>query len=153
MAPCILRDLAPKRRGCPTAARQLSAAQARKIRQQILDKMPDQLKLGCYLWTRSAVVALIARENHVVVSLTTVGRYLEAWGFSVQQPVRSTYERNDVAIARWLRADYPAFERDAKREEATTFGAMRRGLRSDHISGTSYAPVGQTQVVVVGATG
>jgi transposase len=72
-----LRALAAKPRGRPLGAGRLSAAQATKIRQQILDKMPDQLKLGIYLWTRAAVVALIAREYQVAVSLTTVGRYLK----------------------------------------------------------------------------
>ena len=95
-----LRAFAAKQRGHPVGAGRLSAGQASKIRQQILDKMPDQVKLGFYLWTRAAVVALIAREYKVAVSLTTVGRYLKAWGFSVQKPVRRAYERNDVAIAR-----------------------------------------------------
>ena len=80
-----LRALAAKQRGRPVGAGRLSSAQAMKIRQQIVDKMPDQLKLGFFLWTRAAVVALIAREYDVAVSLTTVGRYLKAWGFSVQK--------------------------------------------------------------------
>ncbi len=142
-----LRALAPKRRGRPIGAGRLTTAQAAKIRQQILDKMPDQLKLGFYLWTRAAVVALIARECKVAVSLTTVGRYLKAWGFSVQKPVRRAYERNDVAIARWLKTEYPAIVRDAKREGATIYWGDEMGLRSDHVTGTGYAPVGRTPVV------
>jgi len=50
--------------------------------------MPHQLKLGFFLWTRAAVVVLIVREGGVTVSLTTVGRYLQVWGFSPQKPVR-----------------------------------------------------------------
>ncbi len=123
-----LRAVAEQRRGHPVGAGRLSPAQATKIRQQILDKMPDQLTLGFYLWTRAAVVALIAREYDVTVSLTTVGRYLKAWGCSVQKPVRRAYERNDVAIARWLRTEYPAIVRDAKRDGATIYnGATRWG--------------------------
>ena len=44
-----LRALAAKPRGRPVGAGRLSVRQATKIRQQILDKMPDQLKLGFYL--------------------------------------------------------------------------------------------------------
>ena len=142
-----LRALAAKPRGRPVAAGRLSTIQATTLRQQILDKMPDQLKLGFYLWTRAAVVALMAREYDVAVSLTTVGRYLKAWGFSVQKPVRRAYERNDGAIARWLKTEYPAIVRDAKREGATIFWGDAMGLRSDHVTGTSYALVGQTPVV------
>ncbi|WP_309673140.1 IS630 family transposase [Gemmatimonas sp.] len=142
-----LRALAAKQRGRPVGAGSLSAAQATKVRQQILDRMPDQLKLGFYLWTRAAVVALIARQCHVTVSLTTVGRYLRAWGFSVQKPVRRAYERNDAAIARWLKREYPAIARDARREGATIYWGDEMGLRRDHVTGTSYAPVGRTPIV------
>ena len=142
-----LRALKAQPRGRRTGEGRLRPAQAVRIRQQILDKMPDQLKLGFYLWTRAAVVALIAREYDVTVSLTTVGRYLHAWGLSPQKPVRRAYERNDAAIARWLQTDYPAIARDAKREGATIYWGDAMGLRSDHVTGTSYAKVGQTPVI------
>lgn len=142
-----LRALRPKRRGRRAGDGRLTVEQATRIRQQVLDKMPDQLKLGFYLWTRAAVVALIAREYDVAVSLTTVGRYLKAWGLSPQKPVRRAYERNDVAIGRWLKQEYPAIARDARREGATIYWGDEMGLRSDHVTGTSYALVGQTPVV------
>ena len=142
-----LRALAPQQRGRRAGEGRLTAAQAQRIRQQILDRMPDQLKLGFYLWTRAAVVALIARRLDLTISLTTAGRYLTAWGFSPQKPVRRAYERNDVAIARWLKREYPAIARDAKREGATIYWGDEMGVRSDHVTGTSYAPVGQTPVI------
>ncbi len=109
--------------------------------------MPDQLKLPFYLWTRAAVAQLIKREYCIQVSLTIVGRYLKAWGLSVQKPVRRAYERNNEAIVRWLEEDYPAIARQAKREKAAIYWGDEMGLRSDHVSGTSYAPVGQTPVI------
>ena len=60
-----LRAFVAKQRGRPVGAGRLSTTQATKILQQILDKMPDHLKLGFYLWTRAAVVALLAREYQV----------------------------------------------------------------------------------------
>jgi transposase len=142
-----LRALAAKRRGRPVGAGRLTPTQGAKVRQRIIDVMPDQLKLDFYLWTRAAVVALIARDCGVTVSLTTVGRYLRAWGFSVQKPVRRAYERNDAAIVQWLTREYPAIAREAKREGATIYWGDEMGLRSDHVTGTSYALVGQTPVV------
>jgi transposase len=142
-----LRALKPKRRGRRAGEGRLDATQAARIRALIVEKMPDQLKLPFYLWTRAAVAELIAREYGVTVSLTTVGRYLKAWGMSPQKPVRRAYERNDAAIARWLAEDYPALARDAKREQATIYWGDEMGLRSDHVTGSSYAPVGQTPVV------
>lgn len=142
-----LRALAPQTRGRRAGEGRLTPAQAARMRQHILDKMPDQYKLGFYLWTRAAVVALITRKLGVTVSLTTAGRYLHAWGMSPQKPVRRAYERNDVAITRWLKREYPAIARDAKREGATIYWGDEMGLRSDHVTGTSYALVGRTPVV------
>jgi transposase len=117
------------------------------LRALIVGKMPDQLKLPFYLWTRAAVVSLIEREYGVVVSLTSVGRYLMVWGMTAQKPVRRAHTRNDGAIQRWLAAEYPALVGAAKREQATIYWGDERGLRSDHVTGTSYAPVGRTPVV------
>jgi transposase len=142
-----LRALKPKRRGRRAGEGALTEKQAGRICGLILGKMPDQLKLPFYLWTRAAVAQLIEREFDIAVSLTTVGRYLKAWGLSPQRPVRRAYERNDVAIAAWLKQDYPAIAREAKRERAAIYWGDEMGLRSDHVVGRSYAPFGQTPVV------
>lgn len=142
-----LRALKPKRRGRRPGEGRLTPKQAAQIRQRIIDRMPDQLKLGFYLWTRAAVALLIHQQYGVEVSLTTVGRYLKAWGMSVQKPVRRAYERNDAAIARWLRQAYPTIARQAKRERAMIYWGDEMGLRSDHVAGTSYALVGKTPIV------
>lgn len=142
-----LRALKLGRRGRRPGAGRLSAKQARRIRQRIIDAMPDQLKLPFYLWTRAAVAHLIRREVGIEVSLVTVGRYLNAWGMSPQKPVARAYERNDEAISRWLKHDYPAIAVQAKREKAAIYWGDEMGLRSDHVSGTSFAPVGETPVI------
>jgi transposase len=142
-----LRALKSKRRGRRAGEGRLDATQSARIRALIVGKMPDQLKLAFYLWTRAAVASLIEREYGAAVSLTTVGRYLKAWGMSPQKPVRRAYERNDEAIKRWLVAQYPALVREAKRERATIYWGDEMGLRSDHVTGTSYAPLGRTPVM------
>jgi transposase len=142
-----LRALKPKRRGRRAGEGALNEKQAGRICGLILGKMPDQLKLPFYLWTRAAVAQLIEREFGIAVSLSTVGRYLQAWGLSPQRPVRRAYERNDAAIAAWLKQEYPAIAHEAKRERAAIYWGDEMGLRSDHVVGRSYAPFGQTPVV------
>ena len=142
-----LRALKRKRRGRRAGEGRITAAQAARIRQLIIGRMPDQLRLPFYLWTRAAVALLIKREYDIEVSLTTVGRYLKRWGMSPQKPVRRAYERNDAAIALWLRREYPSIAAQAKREGATIYWGDEMGLRSDHVTGTSYALVGQTPIV------
>ena len=143
-----LRALKPKRRGRRLGqGGRLRVVQAQRIRSLIVGKLPDQLKLPFYLWTRAAVASLMAREYGLTVSLTTVGRYLRAWGMSPQKPVRLAYERTDAAIAKWLSEEYPAIARQARRDGATIYWGDEMGLRSDHVTGTSYAPLGQTPVI------
>jgi transposase len=141
------KALKPGRRGRRPGGGRLNATQAARIRALIVGKMPDQLKLPFSLWTREAVAHLIAREYGLTVSPTTVGRYLKAWGMSAQKPVRRAYERIDAAIVRWLEEQYPAIVKEAKREGATIYWGDEMGLRSDHVSGTCFAPTGQTPVV------
>lgn len=142
-----LRALKSRRRGRRAGEGRLDAMQSARIRTLIVGKMADQMKLPFYLWTRAAVASLIEREYAQAVSLTTVGRYLKAWGMSPQKPVRRAYERNDEAIKRWLVEAYPALVREAKRERATIYWGDEMGLRSDHVTGKSYAPLGRTPVV------
>lgn len=142
-----LRALTIDMRGRPSGHTLLSAAQQAKVRNIIVGKLPDQLKLPFYLWTRQAVCALVKRECGVELSATTVGRYLKAWGMTAQKPVRRAYERNDAAIAAWLQKQYPQIAKKAKREGAQIYWGDEMGLRSDHVSGKSYAPAGQTPLI------
>ena len=142
-----LRALKPKPRGRPRGQGRLTAKQAAHIRRVVIGKMPDQLKLPFYLWTRGAVVQLIAQTYGFQLSLTSVGRYLKAWGLSAQKPARRAYERKEEAIARWLTEEYPAIAKQAKHAKATIYWGDEMGVRSDHVTGTSYAPVGQTPVI------
>ena len=142
--------LAPKRRGRRAGeAGKLSPRQAQRIRGLIVGKMPEQLKLPFYLWTRAAVQLLIKREYAVRLSLSAVGGYLKRWGLSVQRPVKRAYERNEEAIAQWLAEVYPTIARRAKREKASIYWGDETGLRSDDVRGRSFAPVGQPCVVRV----
>jgi transposase len=85
--------LAAKRRGRRKGeAGKLSVSQAKRMRALIVGKMPDQLKLPFYLWTRAAVQRLIERECKVHLSLSAVGGYLARWGLSAQRPIKRAYE-------------------------------------------------------------
>lgn len=142
-----LKALQTDDRGRPSGHTLLSAVQQAKVRGIIVGKLPDQLKLPFYLWTRQAVAALVKRQCGVELSATTVGRYLKAWGMTAQKPVRRAYERNDTAIAAWLQQQYPQLAKQAKREGAQIYWGDEMGLRSDHVSGKSYAPAGQTPLI------
>lgn len=142
------KALAARQRG-RRPGKTLPATQAARMRRKIIDRCPDQLRLPFALWTREAVQQLIARECGVELSVWTVGRYLRDWGFTPQKPARRALERDPLAVRRWLRTEYPAIVTLAKRENAEIFWEDEMGLRSDHVAGRSYAPIGCTPIIVI----
>jgi transposase len=122
----------------------LSPKQADKIKAIVVGKMPDQIKLPFYLWTRQAVAALIKRQYGVQMTPASVGNYLAAWGLTAQKPVRRAYERDDRQIAHWLDERYPQIEKQAKKDKAAIYWADESGLRSDDVRGRSFSPRGKT---------
>ena len=125
----------------------LSEKRAKVIRQLVIDKCPEQLKLPFFLWTREAVRELIQRKFGVTVSINTAGNYLKQWGFTAQKPLRRAYEQNRQAVQRWLEEEYPALVKRAKAEDAIIYWGDEMGMRSDHQTGRSYGLRGQTPVI------
>jgi len=138
--------LRPRKRG-PKPHPTIDAATGRKVVRQIVDHCPDQLLLPFALWTREAVRELLDRRYGIKLAVTTVGRYLRSWGLTPQKPVRGAYEKDDRAVRAWLQERYPAIHARAKRENAEIHWGDEMGLRSDHQTGRSYSPKGQTPVV------
>lgn len=141
-----LRALRGRPRGRPRTIR-LAPYQAATVVRLITARCPDQLQLPFALWTREAVRELIRQRCGVRLSVWTVGRYLQRWGFTPQKPLRRAYERDPVAVRRWLRKQYPAIRAWARRERATIFWGDETGMRSDHQAGRSWGRRGETPVI------
>ncbi|MEX3901104.1 helix-turn-helix domain-containing protein [Paraburkholderia sp. BR10954] len=75
-----LRALRPGKRGRLPGSGRLNHRQAVRIRRLIIERLPDQLALPFYLWTRESVARLIEREYGITVSAWTAGRYHEGMG-------------------------------------------------------------------------
>jgi len=105
------------------------------------------LHLPFALWTRQAVVELIHQRFGIDVSVWTVGRYLKRWGFTPQKPLRRAYERDPVAVKRWMDVDYPAIAKRAKAEKGLIYWGDEMGMRSDHQVGRSYGRKGKTPAI------
>ena len=139
--------LTPGRPGRPRGGGRLRGWQAAVIVNIIKDRCPDQLKMPFALWTREAVRDLIRMKFGIRYSLGMTGRLLRHWGFTPQKPVTRAYERDDEAVRHWLRCEYPALRRRAKRENAEIYWEDETGLRSDHLAGRGYSPRGRTPVI------
>jgi transposase len=139
--------LRARQRGPKGGSRLLAPHQAASMVRSITAGCPDQLRLPFVLWTREAVCALARRRFGVTLSLSTVGRYLARWNLTPQKPLRRAYERDPVAVKRWLDEEYPSIARRAKAEKGEIHWGDQMGLRSDHQTGTSYSKRGVTPVI------
>jgi len=135
----------------PGEKRTLTSEQETEIRKSIVDKNPEQLKLKGCMWTRKNIAELIAQRYGLSMPLSTLGYYLERWGFSVQRPVKKAYKQNPEQIDRWLHETYPSIVERAKAENAEIYWGDETGVQNtaDYLRG--YAPVGQTPVIRVEA--
>jgi len=63
------------------------------------------------LWTCRRVRDLIGKTEDVWYDFNHVGRILHALGFSVQKPEARARERDERAIARWRKRDWPRIKK------------------------------------------
>lgn len=63
------------------------------------------------LWTCRRIRDLIGKTEGVWYDFNHVGRILHALGFSVQKPEARARERDEAAIARWRKKDWPRIKK------------------------------------------
>lgn len=140
------RALSSKKRGVQTG-KKINGEQAFLVRKLIKEKLPDQLKLPYGLWTREAVQRLISEKFDIELSRWQVGRYLKSWGYSPQKPISKAFEQKPEKVKQWLEEEYPTIQKKAKKEKAVIYFGDETGMRSDHQTGRSYAPKGETPII------
>ncbi len=125
----------------------LSQEQLDQLVQWLAGRDPRQLQFDFALWTRRMVRDLIKREFDVDYTPQAVGQLLRRLGFSPQRPLVRAYEQNPDKVAHWKAVEFPKIRDLAAEQGATVLFADEASVRTDHHSGTTWAPVGQTPVV------
>jgi transposase len=149
------RALAKGRRGRRAGEQQaLSGAQQSRIAGLIAGAFPDQLRIPGPLWTRATVRQLIERETGVRLEISTVGRYLRAWGFTLKRPSKRALEQDPVVVQAWLEEVYPALRAKARRERAIILWGDESGIRLHALAPRAgYAPKGRRAIArIAGGT-
>jgi len=88
----------------------LDEEQFEQIRRALLDS-PTAHGFGTELWTIKRVRLLIERMHGVRFSEVHVWRILGRLGFSSQKPERRALERNEEAIVRWKKREWPRLKK------------------------------------------
>ncbi|MCL4479725.1 MAG: winged helix-turn-helix domain-containing protein [Deltaproteobacteria bacterium] len=82
--------------------------------EHILLKGAKQYGYPTDLWTCPRIVVVISRIFHVDYHPAHLGRLLHAMGWSPQKPERRAQERNERAIARWIKTDWEGIKKKPK---------------------------------------
>jgi transposase len=128
-------------------APRLSAKQKQQIRRWIVGKDPRQYGFDFGLWTRRLVGALVEERFGIRLGLTCIGKVLAELDITPQKPLRRAYERDEAAVERWRREDYPRLKRRARRRRAEMFFCDEAGFSSEPNLGRTYGLRGCTPVV------
>lgn len=142
------KALAKRKRGRSSDQQMvLSASQQSKLVAAIKSCHPDQLRIPALLWTRSAVQQLIERECAVRLDLSTVGRYLARWGFTLKRPSKRALEADPVVVEAWLADVYPQIKQRAARENGLILWQDESGVQLRQLAPLAgYAPRGERAV-------
>ena len=140
----------PKTRGRRKGEKRiLTPEQEWEIKMTIVDKCPEQLKIPGCMWTRENIRDLIKRTYKIELPLSTLGYYLERWGFSVQRPAKRAYKQDEEKVADWVEREFPGIKERAKAENAEIFFGDECGIQNIANNIKGYAPIGCTPIVRV----
>jgi transposase len=84
----------------------LDARARRKLERALLQGAPAH-GFDSDLWTCKRVVVVLQRLSGVRHHPSHIWRILRAMGWTVERPERRAIERDEAAIARWVKADWP----------------------------------------------
>jgi transposase len=79
--------------------------------EQILDDGPAASGWEDQCWTLARIATVIAEQFGVSYTLGGVHALLHRWGWSVQRPTRRASERDDAAVERWRKEQWPVVKR------------------------------------------
>ena len=129
--------------------RTLSAGQEKEIQRIIIDKYPDQMKLGFALWTRAAVKQLIHELYGIDMPLRSVSNYLDRWGLTCQRPTKQSCVQNDVQRRNFMEQEYPSIAKRAKKEKAAIYWGDETGINNREYHVRGFSPKGIAPVMKV----
>jgi transposase len=109
---------------------------------------PQQYYLEFALWSLSLIRALIIKEYDVTLNKSTICRLMSKMGITPQVPLYQSYRKSPNKVSYYLRKRYPAIAQWAKDNGAALFFADESRVRADGHQGTTWAPIGETPVVV-----
>lgn len=125
----------------------LSKPQETKLKEIILGKFPDQMKLPFALWSSTAIRSLIADLWGIDMGQRTISSYMQRWGYTPQKAAKRAYERSDKATQEWLEHTYPFIKKRSEIFGGEIFWGDEAGVSNQCQHARGYAPKGKTPLI------
>lgn len=123
------RVLQPKKRGRKANEKMLlTQAEQKEIRQTIISKNPEQMKLNGFLWTLAKISQHIYVTYGKKVSVRCLSNYMERWGLTCQRPTKRACGHDIDRINKFKQEEYPAIAKRAKEENADIYWGDETGV-------------------------
>ena len=127
----------------------LSDAQARSIRQTIISKTPNQLKMAGFLWTLAKISQYIWVAYHKRVSVRCLSNYMKRWGLTCQRPKKRACGQDIARIEQFKKEEYPAIGKRAKEENAEIYWGDETGVSNQENFERGFAEKGKPPILQV----
>lgn len=108
---------------------------------------PRQYKLPFCLWTLNNIRTVLKDQFNLVLSKSSISRLLAHIGLTPQRPIYRSYKQDPKALEKYLKKTFPDLRSYARRLGADIYFIDESAVRSDHHSGTTWGPIGETPVV------
>nr|MBI4156173.1 IS630 family transposase [Candidatus Woesearchaeota archaeon] len=101
------------------------------------------------LWTCKRVQQSIIRKTGKKIHTTNIMRLFKKLNLSPQKPKRFAFQRNEKAVKKWLKEEWPKILKHTKRWQAMLYFQDESGVSLTPVLGRTWAPKGKTPKVKV----
>ena len=102
---------------------------------------PERLKLSIALWTAKLLCEALFKKFGVRLSKASTWRLLKQLGWTPKRPLWRAWQQDPAAVERWLKKDFPAIRRAARKAGGEIGFGDEAGVRSDCHHGTTLMSV------------
>lgn len=101
------------------------------------------------LWTCKRIQKIVKQRFGKKIHTTNIMRWLKRLNITNQKPQRRASQRDDKAVAKWLREEWPKIQAHSRRWQAMLYFQDEAGVSLTPVMGKTWAPKGKTPIVKV----
>lgn len=127
----------------------LTVDEQKEIRQTIINKTPNQLKMAGFLWTLAKISQYIWETYHKRVSVRCLSNYMKRWGLTCQRPTKRACGQDIARIEKFQKEEYPVIAKRAKAENAEIYWGDETGISNQENFERGFTEKGKPPVLPV----